>query len=173
MAINDPCSGVTFDPKSNTVVLSRGQSEYPLYHCPFCGGAFPDSSQPAWVPIVPKEEFERVERLVADLADAEAIISRLGPPDYDAVTYPQTWRNGTMVQDDPCRSVRNLEYCGYSEWLAIEFYITGGRSATHRLAIKKVYPRHRFSAGPVASPDGVPADRFGNSGVGGEPPSVC
>src|SRR5688572_12195266 len=87
MAINDPHSGVVFDAGGNCVCLSHGESRYPLYHCPFCGGAFPDSSQPLWVPIVPPEEFARVAQLVGTLSDPEAIRSRLGPPDYGAVTH--------------------------------------------------------------------------------------
>jgi hypothetical protein len=172
MAINDPYSGVVFDPESNSVLLSHGQSEYPLYHCPFCGGAFPDSSQPVWVPIVPKEEFERVEQLIADLTDAEAIISRLGPPDYDATTHSHTSCNGTLVRDDTSPPVRNIEYYGYSDGLAIEFYITGGRAATHRLGIKNLSPRHRVSAKPGAPPSDGPTASGADSGTIGGPPSV-
>ena len=137
-AINDPESGVVFDPESNTILLSPGRSEYPLYHCPFCGGVFPDSSQPVWVPIVPKAEFERVEQLIAGLTDADAIISRLGAPDYDAMMYSHKTRNGALVRDDTSPPTRNIEYYRYSDWLAIEFYITDRRGAEHQLVIKNI-----------------------------------
>lgn len=138
MAINDPESGVVFEPAGNYICL---KFRYPLYHCPFCGGMFPDSSQPLWVPIVPQEEFTRVEQLVVDLTDPEAIISRLGPADYDSMTRSYT------------PPVRNIEYYGYSDWLAIEFYIPAGEPARHHLSIKPLSAKHRVSAEPAAAPD--------------------
>lgn len=51
--INDPKSGVVYDALMNMIVIHTGETDYPLYHCPFCGGSFPDSSKPMWVPVVP------------------------------------------------------------------------------------------------------------------------
>ena len=141
LAINDPSSGVVFDRENNRICLTHGQSEYPLYHCPGCGGAFPDSSEPVWVPIVPPEEFKRVEQLVAGLQEVNAIISRLGPPDYDVVTHSFIARDGRYVRDES-RPVRNIEYYRHSDWLAIEFYIRPGKPAVHHIVIKKLSPRH-------------------------------
>lgn len=139
LAINDPESGITFDAEHNTLALGHGS--YPLYHCPSCGGKYPDSSRPIWVPLVPAEEFARVERLIEGLTDSDAIIARLGRPDHDAETYAVRSVAGDTVKDDAA-PVRNLEYYGLSDLLTVEFYCGSEVPAWHRIMVKPLSPKH-------------------------------
>ena len=141
-AINDPDSGISYHPETNSVCLAHGQSIYSLYHCPFCGGKYPDASQPLWVPIVPQAEFTRLKQIVAGLKDSAAIISALGPPDYDAMMGTYWSVNGVMTKDLSQGETRNLEYYHLSEWLNIEFYLPPDGPGSFRLAIKSLSPRH-------------------------------
>jgi hypothetical protein len=137
-AINDPESGVAYDPEQNSVCLSHGRSFYMMYHCPFCGGRFPDSSSPMWVPLVPQSEFDRLNACARGLADANAIIQRLGRPDYDAITGAMKLVDGVRQFDG---EVRNIEYYNLSDLLALKFYIGDDGTVAHKVAIKLLSPR--------------------------------
>ena len=127
--INDPSTNLSYDALNNKIVLGD-QTQYVIYHCPFCGGKFPDSSRPIWVPIVPQAEFERVRALVAGLATVDGIFERLGKPDYDSWSYPGA-------------EYRCIEYYGLSEFLSLEFLVTRTGLATHTIQIKSMSPRHQ------------------------------
>ena len=141
-AINDSDSGVTYGKASNLIYLGSDQSRYPLYHCPSCGGCFPDSSKPMWVPIVPVDEEQRLEALINGLATVDDILNTLGTPDYDALTSSHVVRDGVFVEGEK-QHIRNIEYYQLSEWLNLEYYVLlANGSVNHKLVIKSLSPRH-------------------------------
>jgi hypothetical protein len=140
LAINDPQSGVAYNAAANQIALSG----YPLYHCPFCGGRYPDPSKPMWVPIIPTGEKERLEHLIANLVGRDDILQKLGKPDYDELTYtavrdPQNPEE--LVRDDSVPPIRNIEYYGLSDWFNVEFYVDSDGSTSRRLMPKMLSPR--------------------------------
>jgi hypothetical protein len=138
-AINDPSSGISFDPAARKVTLA---GNYYLYHCPFCGGRFPDSSKPISVPIFSPEERERLELLTKDLTTPEQVIQRLGPPDYNQPMLAYREHEGKMVHDESIPPVRNLEYYHLSDIAKIEFYFRADGSMDRRIMVKSLPLKH-------------------------------
>lgn len=124
--LDDPESGLTL--KGNEFWLA---GSYFVRHCPFCGGALPDTSNPIWVPRISEEERAKLKFLTANLNSAEEIIQQLGKPDYDEI--------GTCG-DKPV--VRNIEYYSLSENANIEFYLFGDERIECRIMVKCLPPRH-------------------------------
>jgi len=128
--INDPESRIAFDPLNNQIIIDAAGASYVLYHCPFCGGMFPDRSKPMWVPIVPQSEFDRIKALSANLATAEQILERLGPADTDGWSRPGA-------------EFRCIGYYHLSEFLNLEFILTKNGDMRCDIQIKPLSPRHQ------------------------------
>jgi len=120
-----------------------------MSYCPGCGGAFPDSSKRIWVPLLPQGELDSVHQLAADLKDAEQIIARLGPPDYDSTTV-QAGGIATAGAPEP---VRNIEYYNLSTFLDLQFYIHGDYPPSHVVVIKPLPARHQKDVEPGGRPN--------------------
>lgn len=128
MALNDPGSGVSFDAERNLFFFSSGNgSIYSLYHCPFCGGIFPDDSKPVWVPILSDVERERLESLFRNAKDAEELFLKMGKPDYDVVF----------------KGIRSIDFYGHSELANIECWLSDGQMPDCKIVMKRISPRHQ------------------------------
>ena len=140
-AINDSRSSIFYDARQNCICCGTEDGCFILYHCPFCGGAFPDSTKPMWIPIIPPGEFDRLQEMIQNLHDAEGILHRLGVPDYDEMSYSFGNVNGILQMDKPTAPIRNIEYYQLSEFLNVEFYISEDNHLTKRLTIKPLSAR--------------------------------
>jgi hypothetical protein len=54
-----------------------------IYHCPFCGGAALASKRGTLFAAIPNAEDARVRAIFANLESIEAVLSKLGPADWD------------------------------------------------------------------------------------------
>jgi hypothetical protein len=73
--------------------LSEYQIDYPtsrggighliIYHCPFCGGAAPESIRANLFTNIPGSEVVRLKKLVAECQTIEDVLTKLGKPDTD------------------------------------------------------------------------------------------
>jgi hypothetical protein len=54
-----------------------------IYHCPFCGGAAPDSKRDLLFAVIPVEEERRLYQLFHGIKTLNDAIQVLGPPDQD------------------------------------------------------------------------------------------
>jgi hypothetical protein len=86
-AANDPDNPITFDPSTNEFHLeyetAARRGALTLYHCPFCGGAGPQSTRDEHFARVPRREEKRLLDLFADVATIDDAISKFGPPETD------------------------------------------------------------------------------------------
>lgn len=125
-ALNEKDSGVVFEQNSFWFKMPSG-GQFILWHCPFCGGAFPDYDKPLWAPIMSSEERQTLENLGNPISAPGALFEKLGKPDYDA-----TLTDGT----------RNIEYYGLSKLANLEFYFYANGSSERRIVMKPISARH-------------------------------
>lgn len=67
---NDPDSPIIFDVELNEyqfeyTVGDKGKAKMTIYHCPFCGGAAPESHRENLFAVIPNEEEARLRELTA------------------------------------------------------------------------------------------------------------
>lgn len=68
-----------------------------IYHCPFCGGAAPESKRDLLFAVITTEEEQRLTELLRGINSLDDAVSVLGPPDRDephAVTQRMPEKNG-------------------------------------------------------------------------------
>ena len=85
----DPEKPINFNPKVNEFHFEyktdRGSvSHLIIYHCPFCGGAAPESIRESLFEVVPLTEMKRLQKLTATIHSIEDALSKLGLPDEDS-----------------------------------------------------------------------------------------
>lgn len=105
-----------FEPGSNTPATLI------IYHCPYCGGAAPESKRHLLFHVVSSEEKHRLADLIAPINSVEELIEKLGKPDKDepATMWERSEESGhrpsTVV---PCRTVT---YASLSEIADVHVY---------------------------------------------------
>ena len=62
---------------------AEGLSTLVIFHCPFCGGAAPESKRDLLFALIPSEEEERIATLLRPIHSLDDAIKLLGTPDYD------------------------------------------------------------------------------------------
>lgn len=129
-ALNEPESPVVYDAKQNLfLIVTPLKTTFVLYHCPFCGGAFPDAGKPIWVPIVGPEELNRLNALVSKMTSRDILLKELGPPDY--TSRPNGSENFSV-----------FEYYGIADVAYLECFVDDDGPVTCKIQIKSVSPRH-------------------------------
>ena len=80
-----------------------------LYHCPFCGGALPESRRSELFAKISEQEERRLQAMLAPVRTVEDAFRVLGPPDSDMP-------NGVGVHKPGCppQWFRTLIYSGLS-----------------------------------------------------------
>ncbi|WP_425399677.1 DUF6980 family protein [Aeoliella sp.] len=66
--------------------VDGGTAMLVIYHCPFCGGAAPDSKRPAMFHVVSRTETDRLLTILRACKNVEDVLAALGPPDRDDPT---------------------------------------------------------------------------------------
>lgn len=123
-AADDPDSPIVYDAR-----LNEFNFEYPsvpgdgdegtksmlrIYHCPFCGGAAPESKRDLLFAAVTLEEENRLGELLTGIKTLDDAIRKLGDPDRDepdGVTQKTPERDGNPPIIE---SFRSIVYCGLS-----------------------------------------------------------
>ena len=88
-AADDPRNPIVFDALTNEYHYTyqepdaAGPSTLNIYHCPFCGGAAPESKRRLLFSVIPSEEEQRLARLLAPVRTARGALKRLGKPQRD------------------------------------------------------------------------------------------
>ena len=83
---DDPDSPIIYDKK-----LHEYRIEYPgsrhgiimIYHCPFCGGAAPESKRDNLFAVVSNSEVDRISKMLEKVKSLDDATQILGPPDQD------------------------------------------------------------------------------------------
>jgi hypothetical protein len=125
-AADDPRSPIVYDSK-----LNEYNFEYPnpcgdgacdaskallrIYHCPFCGGAAPESKRGLLFAVIPAEEERRLYQLLSSIKTLDEARQVFGSPDRDSPSglterHPEQEGRAPTVE-----SFRTLSYSGLSE----------------------------------------------------------
>ncbi len=180
-AADDPSSPIVFDPELNEYnfeypdpELNEYSFEDPspcgdgaregtkatlrMYHCPFCGGAAPESKRELLFAVISAKEQRRLYELLDGIKTIDEAIRVLGPPDEDGphgVTQSHPEREGKAPT---VQSFRTLNYRQLSE--TAEVCIVDYQKDRVHVMLRGKYiglPRKEGGAEP-----GAPADRGGN-----------
>ncbi len=90
-AADDPESPIIFDEHVGEYqfayqVGGEGLATLVIYHCPFCGGAAPESKRELLFAVIPSEEAERIATVLLPIHSLDDAIRILGAPDFDGFT---------------------------------------------------------------------------------------
>lgn len=93
-AADDPENPIAFDARTGEFefhyTCGTGEDAYPatlvIYHCPFCGGAAPESKRPLLFARIINEEVERLTAVLEPIKTAADALRVLGKPDYDGLS---------------------------------------------------------------------------------------
>ena len=162
---DDPTSPIVYDPQLNEYHFEypdpcgegecgQAKASLMIYHCPFCGGAAPESKRDLLFAVIPPEEERRLSKLLGGLKTLDQATQALGPPDDDnpqGLTETQVEREGTAPTAE---SSRTLRYPGLSE--TADVYITETRTGGLHFWLQGKYlrpPPDGSRAEPGAAPD--------------------
>jgi hypothetical protein len=118
---HDPDSPIVFDKELNEYQVeykhrTSGEiSHMMIYHCPFCGGAAPESLRQGLFAVISDEEENRLMEMTKDIRTLEDAMAKFGPPDYDEpnsvkVEIPECEAGGPTIQ-----RFRRIIYCSLSD----------------------------------------------------------
>lgn len=133
---DDPRSAIVFDRELNEYNYvypcapgdgdcEGATSMLRIYHCPFCGGAAPESKRDLLFAVITAEEEERLTELLRGIRSLDDAVRMLGPPDRDephAITQRMPEKSG---KPPAIESFRMLVYSELSE--TAEVWITDYR----------------------------------------------
>ncbi len=88
-----------------------------IYHCPFCGGAAPESKRALLFEVVSRSEGERLEEILAPIRTIQDALALLGTPDFDGYAgirqeeqdgKPSTWRHRRQIRYERLSEVADV-----------------------------------------------------------------
>ncbi len=89
-AASDPDNPIRFEARTAEYQFTFGKAMLVIYHCPFCGGAAPESQRSALFMPIPGEEKERLFDLLKPIKSLKEAVGRLGAPDFEGFSELQT-----------------------------------------------------------------------------------
>ena len=136
-AANDPESPILFDEttgeyqfqydeqrRSRLEHLSRAvwgdEGHYAtliIYHCPFCGGAAPESKRHLLFKTISRDEESRLGELLKNIKSIDDAIQQFGQPDFDGhsgTKMPETENHPSRIEHH-----RDIRYHGLSDFAAV------------------------------------------------------
>lgn len=119
-AADDPDNPIVFDARTAEYQFSYGGAMLVIYHCPFCGGAAPESKRDLLFAQIPAAEQNRLLDLLSGVQTIDDAIDKFGKPDFEGVsTSKYAEREGEAPKIEPHRDIR---YCNLSD--VAEVWIT-------------------------------------------------
>jgi hypothetical protein len=86
-AADDPGNPIVFDAQTAEYQFSYDDGAMlVIYHCPFCGGAAPESKRALLFEQIPEAEQERLGKLLHGITTIDAAIKKFGKPDFEGVS---------------------------------------------------------------------------------------
>jgi hypothetical protein len=121
---------IRFNAKFNEYYIAGGTTEEDrveviIYHCPFCGGAAPESKRGEYFTDVPEQEARRLWTLLGGVKSVEDAFRVLGAPDVDApYQVPDGWPKQTKERDGKqYEATRYLTYSKLSEVAEVQITV--------------------------------------------------
>lgn len=106
-AADDPDNPIVFDARTAEYQFSYVGAMLVIYHCPFCGGAAPESKRDLLFAHISEAEQNRLLELLSDIQTIDDAIQKFGTPDFEGVStskYPEG--EGEAPRIEPHRSIR-------------------------------------------------------------------
>lgn len=85
-AANDPKCPIIFDEATSEYQFTDNRVTLVIYHCPFCGGAAPESKRALLFAQIPENEERRLAGLLNGIETMDGALSKLGQPDFEGVS---------------------------------------------------------------------------------------
>jgi hypothetical protein len=147
-AADDPASPVVFDAAMNEYHLefpdpcAGGDCEAAkafliIYHCPFCGGAAPESKRAGLFTTFTPNEHRRLNRLFDGMRTLQDVIATLGPPDEDKERGLTVQQPEKDEQAPTLRTFRALRYTRLSDTANVEVYADAVEGKVHVMLMGK------------------------------------
>ncbi len=114
-AADNPDKPIVFDPLTGEFHFSTGSGIMVIYHCPFCGGAAPESKRALLFAVIPSDEQQRLARLLAPVMTVRGALKRLGKPQQDDAAGTRTESPERIGQPPSIEHFRTLVYERLSE----------------------------------------------------------
>ena len=116
---DDPGSGIEFDQRTSKYQFVCDSAIVVIYHCPFCGGAAPESKRSLLFAQVPESEVDHLSQLLEPITTIDDALEILGKPDSDGhstSTLAEAENEAPRIQR--CREIR---YSGLSDVADVSF----------------------------------------------------
>jgi hypothetical protein len=120
-AADDPANPIVFDERTSEYQFTyqesdcEGRSMLGIYHCPFCGGAAPESQRQRLFAAIPPDEEERLIRILTPIASIQQAIDAFGPPQMDGFSVARNFRRDDPKSPPTIQRHRELLYMTLSE----------------------------------------------------------
>lgn len=122
-AATEPDNPIVFDELVNEYQFrhfnSGGMSV--IRHCPWCGGAAPESKRDSLFAHITHAERERLEALAEDVKTVADVLARFGSPDSDLANGYSTSSAPSDTKPSVVSSHRVLRYTKLSETADVDF----------------------------------------------------
>jgi len=113
---SDSTSPIIFDDKTGEFQFSfigkglDGPSILIIYHCPFCGGAAPESKRALLFEVISNEEEARLAEILRPIQTVDDALKVLGKPDFDDFEISRMpEQDGNPPKTHHCRMLRYTE----------------------------------------------------------------
>jgi hypothetical protein len=121
---------ITYDSELNEYLLRWPDgtlSQGPIYHCPFCGGAAPESRRASLFATVTTAELMRLRDLTAGLETLEQATAKFGSPQADIPDGITIQTPGSAQEPSQAASYRKVTWTGLSQVADVELVHYGVR----------------------------------------------
>jgi hypothetical protein len=106
-AADDPDNPIEFDVRTAEFHFVYGDNMLVIYHCPFCGGAAPESKRALLFTQIPHAEQERLQELLREVKTIDDAIRKFGKPDLEDVSISKFQeREEVAPRVEPHRTIR-------------------------------------------------------------------
>jgi len=117
----------------------NGQTFTVLYHCPFCGGAAPESTRGNLFSKIPDEEAERLRSLVDNVKSGADALRVLGRADGDEpINIPTGTALRSKRDGTPFRPTRILTFSRLSDVAEVQVIVDASDEAQVTIAPKMI-----------------------------------
>jgi hypothetical protein len=146
-AADDPDHPIEFDASVHEFLFvvraddGTAKSKLSIYHCPFCGGATPNSKRDTLFAAIPNSENVRIRALFSDTKTIAAVLEKFGPADHD---HPNGFSSITPERDGspPTHySGRSMRYTELSEVADVDVHEHRGGDISVTLIGKYLGPK--------------------------------
>ncbi len=112
-AADNPENPIRFDQRTSEYQFVFGDGRLRIFHCPFCGGAAPESKRSLLFAQIPYSEEDRLSQVLEPIKTIDDALELLGKPDVDsylAVRTPEAENKAPTIE-----RLRDIRYYGLSD----------------------------------------------------------